>query len=137
MSGTKGKSGVYIRTVPPWNKGLTKETDKRIMEKSKNQTGILLSDKRRDSMRGPRPHTRDENNHNWKNSKEKGPIHGWVEVRKGKPKKCEVCGENNKNKIYDWANIDHKYRRKLSDYIRMCRPCHRKYDYGRRKSINN
>lgn len=55
-------------------------------------------------------------------------IHTWVAKWKGKPSKCEVCGVENK-KQYHWANIDHKYKRVLDDYIRMCVPCHRNYDY--------
>ena len=46
----------------------------------------------------------------------------------GKPKKCEVCGTDDPNKKYEWANKDHKYSRNKEDYIRMCVKCHRKYD---------
>ena len=54
-------------------------------------------------------------------------LHYWVSRWKGRPKKCEQCGTI-KAKRYEWANIDHKYSRVLDDYIRMCTPCHRKYD---------
>ena len=27
-----------------------------------------------------------------------------------------------------WANIDHKYRRNLDDWIGLCAKCHRRYD---------
>lgn len=54
-------------------------------------------------------------------------IHLWVEIWKGKPSKCESCGTESA-KRFEWANIDHKYRRVLDDYIRMCTKCHRKYD---------
>lgn len=53
--------------------------------------------------------------------------HLWVIKWKGKPKKCENCGTEDARK-YEWANIDHSYRRILDDYIRMCTSCHRKYD---------
>ncbi len=54
-------------------------------------------------------------------------VHEWVSRWKGKPKKCENCGTEIAKK-YEWANVDHKYRRVLKDYIRMCTTCHRKYD---------
>ena len=39
-----------------------------------------------------------------------------------------MCGTETAKK-FEWANIDHKYRRVLEDFIRMCTSCHRKYDY--------
>lgn len=54
-------------------------------------------------------------------------LHQWVAYWKGRPKWCESCGTTTARK-YEWANIDHKHRRVLSDYIRMCTSCHRKYD---------
>lgn len=55
-------------------------------------------------------------------------LHQWVAYWKGRPKKCEHCNSINKRK-FEWANIDHKYKRDLNDYIRLCTSCHRKYDY--------
>jgi hypothetical protein len=54
-------------------------------------------------------------------------IHSWVKRWKGKPSHCEMCGKKEK-RAYQWANIDHKYRRVLEDYISLCVPCHRIYD---------
>jgi len=39
MVGTKGHSGIYIRTKPSWSKGLTKETDKRVAKHSETMKG--------------------------------------------------------------------------------------------------
>lgn len=61
-------------------------------------------------------------------------LHRWVAQNKGRPKKCEHCGTT-KKKVYDWANADHKYARNLDDYIRLCRSCHRKYDYEMVKEL--
>ncbi len=82
-----------------------------------------------------------EGNPNWERdmSEEKNPrwygndvgysgIHTWVEKWKGQPSKCEMCGTETAKK-FEWANIDHQYRRVLEDFIRMCTSCHRKYDY--------
>lgn len=55
-------------------------------------------------------------------------VHKWIEKQKGKPRVCEHCGATRKEKRFHWANIDHKYRRNLDDYISLCVPCHKKYD---------
>ena len=74
-----------------------------------------------------------ENNFAWKgNNATKRGKHKWIDLQKGKPMKCEICGTTTA-KRYDWANIDHKYSRNLEDYIRMCRKCHFAYDL----KINN
>ena len=59
-------------------------------------------------------------------------VHLWVEKWKGKPQRCEMCGTK-ENRVYNWANVDHKYRRVLEDYIRMCKPCHTNYDIKNKK----
>ena len=57
-------------------------------------------------------------------------LHDWVQSRLGKPRKCEHC-KTEKAKKFEWANISRKYKRDLSDWIRLCTSCHRLYDYGR------
>jgi hypothetical protein len=54
-----------------------------------------------------------------------------VRKLRGSPHFCEICGEHNKNKWYDWANLTGKYD-DPRDYRRMCRTCHRNYDKQRR-----
>lgn len=56
-------------------------------------------------------------------------LHRWVVRYKGQPDTCEKCGQGGfvGHQIH-WANIDHKYRRVLDDYIRLCAQCHRDYD---------
>jgi hypothetical protein len=69
-----------------------------------------------------------DKNRAWKGEKAKySAIHQWVRKWKGKLNYCELCGNANA-KRYEWANIDHKYRRILEDYIRMCVSCHIEYD---------
>lgn len=56
-------------------------------------------------------------------------IHFWVRKWKKPSNTCEKCGRKDlKERQIDWANIDHKYRRVLDDYIRLCRRCHWEYD---------
>lgn len=58
-------------------------------------------------------------------------LHDWVKRKLGRPCECVYCGEREKQ--LDWANIDHKYKRQLEDYISLCRSCHRKYDFAGHK----
>lgn len=68
-----------------------------------------------------------------KNNKWKGDnvgytgMHHWVSRHLGKPKKCEYCKSTKENK-YEWANKSRDYKRDLSDWLRLCVKCHRKYD---------
>jgi len=57
-------------------------------------------------------------------------LHARVRALRGSPHKCEICGEGDPRKHYDWANMTGDYENP-EDYKRMCRPCHRKHDKGR------
>lgn len=56
-------------------------------------------------------------------------LHSWVKRQLGFPMKCEFCGfiANSRYKIH-WANKSHKYKRDVKDWIRLCVPCHKRYD---------
>ena len=70
-------------------------------------------------------------NWNWKgDSVGYGALHTWIKKRLGKPQKCEHCQSTNK-KMYHWANKSGTYKRNLSDWLRLCVSCHRKYDRTR------
>ena len=58
------------------------------------------------------------------------PIHAWVKKHKGRPEQCINCGKKHSGKqgSIHWANIDHKYKRKLEDFIPLCPKCHDAYD---------
>ena len=94
----------------PWNKG--KKGLQKHSEEWKRKMSIA---------------TRGSKNHFWKgDSAGYSAIHKWVISHKGKPQICEFCGA--KDKKISWANINHKYRRVLKDYIALCCSCHIKYD---------
>lgn len=62
-------------------------------------------------------------------------LHRWVEKHLGKPNVCEKCGTSNLNKKkIHWANKDHKYKRNLKDWLRLCSSCHKIYDLENRLS---
>jgi hypothetical protein len=60
-------------------------------------------------------------------------LHAWVRRWKGQALYCENCGREGKKGNggkwnVQWANIDHKYRRVLDDFIGLCQSCHMAYD---------
>lgn len=59
--------------------------------------------------------------------------HEWAGRQWGKPSRCEHCAAEDR-KSYDWANISGEYRREREDWLRLCRPCHQKFDRRRRPS---
>lgn len=66
-------------------------------------------------------------NDSWKgNNVTYAALHYRVSALKGKPKKCEICGTVDENKMYNWACIGDYYN--TDDYKRMCRSCHSKQD---------
>jgi len=73
-----------------------------------------------------------EDNHNWKgDAASYTAFHSRLERKLGKPTYCEQCKTSDKRKNYDWCNLTGKFEDE-SDYKRMCRSCHRKYDNERR-----
>ena len=61
-------------------------------------------------------------------------LHQWVEKYKGKPQYCNFMPIHLHRK-YQWANISHKYKRDLDDWMSLCISCHSKYDRNYRKNI--
>lgn len=61
-------------------------------------------------------------------------FHMRVVALRGKPAKCDVCGVEDPNKYYAWANLTGKYN-DPNDYKRMCGSCHWEYDHTERKSM--
>ena len=56
-------------------------------------------------------------------------LHTWVNKTLGKPDTCEECGKSGLSKKHiNWANKSHEYKRDLTDWLRLCVPCHRVYD---------
>lgn len=50
-------------------------------------------------------------------------LHYWVEKQLGKPQCCEICGTQEPRR-YEWANLSGEYRKELTDWRRLCMPCH-------------
>jgi len=70
-----------------------------------------------------------EESPNWKGDDVgNSALHDWVNKHLGRPRLCEHCGTT-EAKQFDWANKSQKYKRDLSDWLRLCRSCHSKYDH--------
>ena len=73
----------------------------------------------------------------------KSQVHKWLDVNYGRPKICEYkkCDGKIESRWFDWALKKGKqYERKRSNFFRMCRSCHRKYDMTpqkRQQALNN
>ncbi len=65
----------------------------------------------------------------WKGSMSKyRDLHSWVVKELGQPNSCSRCGKEGTGRKMHWANKSHEYKKELSDWIRLCVPCHKAYD---------
>lgn len=72
-------------------------------------------------------------NSSWKaNEATYAAFHYRVVSERGRPNICMACGTQDAS-IYEWCNLTGRYD-DISDYMRMCRKCHRKYDKNRKNS---
>lgn len=115
---------------PVWNKGIKLPFKERPYQKGKIprsafKIGLVPWNKDKEFTA-----IRDGNNVNWVGDKVGyDGLHDWVKVRLGTPSKCEFCGTTEK-RLYHWANKSRLYKREISDWIRLCVSCHKKYDLG-------
>lgn len=108
-----------------WNKGLTKKDPRVQSYINKSKSTQFTSD----NMKG-------DKNTNWKGDNASYYAkHMWVNNNFGKPKICEQC-KTTEDVMYHWANISGKHIRNRRDWLRLCVPCHRKYDFDRQKNWN-
>lgn len=56
-----------------------------------------------------------------------GSLHDWISNHLGKPQQCQHCNTT-ESRMYHWANKSGNYKRDLEDWIRLCVPCHSRYD---------
>lgn len=76
-----------------------------------------------------------ESHHSWKGDKVGyDGLHKWVESKLGRPSHCLFCGSTGEQR-YEWANISYEYKRDISDWMRLCTTCHRRYDSHHGKNV--
>lgn len=109
------------------NRKLSDETKIKI---SVAHLGKRLSKKHiKNLKKADRSKTTGINNYLWKGEKVGYRcLHLWVQRHLGKAKKCEHCGIVGSGHKIHWANINHKYKRNLRDWIQLYVPCHKAYD---------
>lgn len=132
LKGTKNPKHSTFMTAYRTGKHHSKATIKKLSFAKlgdKNPMKIPANaDKVRRALKGKlTPWNTGNKNYNWKGDKVGyGGVHAWVRKNLGTPNKCENC------KIiegkFEWANKDHNYKRVLTDWIRLCPKCHRRYD---------
>ncbi len=95
----------------PWNKG------KKGLQTASKETREKMS----------KAHS-NEKHHGWKGDKATyGSKHSWIRRKKG-PAKYGQCLKCESKEKLQWANVDHKYKRRLEDWMILCAVCHYKYD---------
>jgi hypothetical protein len=73
-----------------------------------------------------------EESPNWRGDNVgKEALHKWVIKQLGNKRECSEC-KTTTAKCYDWANISQEYKRDITDWKRLCRKCHTKFDYPTR-----
>lgn len=81
------------------------------------------------------PHltVRGKNHFRWKgNMVSYSGLHKWVKSRLGNPRICENCCKKGlRLRQYHWCNISGKYKRELTDWVRLCAKCHKAFDTGK------
>ena len=122
--------GIYIRTEEHKKKMSEVQMGEKNGfwgKKHSEETKLKLSVAKRGV---PSPWLRGEKNHRWTGDAVKyRALHHWVESKMGKPRCCEYCNNSNlKHRQYQWANISREYKRKISDWMRLCVKCHMAYD---------
>ena len=79
--------------------------------------------------------TAGEKNVNWKG---RGASyvskHMWMSYHFGTPMYCEHCNTT-KKRMYHWANVSGEYKREKSDWLRLCVPCHKRYDLDSKHAV--
>lgn len=90
----------------------------------------VTSDEARENMRKSALKRVKEGRHNnYKASLHYRVLHSWVARNLGKPQKCEHCKKDGlTGHNIHWANKSRNYKRVLTDWIRLCVPCHGAYD---------
>lgn len=103
----------FFKGYKPWNKGLSIGFSGMSGKKHRQESRDKISGEKNKLWRG------DKAGHH--------SFHTWVRTRLGTPQKCEHCGTT-EAVFFDWANKSGEYKRDLTDWLRLCRKCHRAYD---------
>ena len=71
-------------------------------------------------------------NHSWRGDDAcYAALHLRVATVRGKPSLCAACERTDSKARYEWASLTGNYA-DIYDYVRLCVPCHRRFDSRRR-----
>lgn len=115
-------TGIYIRTEEQKQK-----ERQRCLDWNKEKKGKSLKMEHKEKVIKSLNHQKGEFNNNWKGDQVGyGGLHDWVRDNLGTPSLCAHCGKTKGS--FEWANVSGEYKRDLSDWIRLCIPCHDIFD---------
>ena len=124
--------GTYIRTEEIKQKLRLANLGKKHSEETKRKLSEIGKKRQQteDTKKKIGDANRREKNGMWKGDKVGYyGLHIWVTGHLGRPLKCEHCKKSGlKGRQIHWANKSGEYKRDLADWIRLCVPCHKKYD---------
>lgn len=111
---------LFKKGQTPWNKGIP------MTKERKHHLSVTLKE------RGIKPTVHftamGKDHPLWKGDKVSySGLHYWLIRRLGSPKVCDRCGTLTAKK-YEWANKSGKYKRDVTDWVRLCTRCHRIFD---------
>ena len=124
----RNEKGQLIKVAPNPNKGKTLPWNDKAIE-GRRKSGMYNNLEHLSEFNFKKGHKP----HNWKGDevcyKGNVALHSWIKRQLGFPNKCEHCGfESDSHHKIHWANKSHEYKRDVLDWIRLCVPCHKKYD---------
>ena len=147
----KGLRGIHLSSMTEFKKGIRHSPKTEFRKGQKPQRPFKKGQRisiKTEFKKGEKPwnknkpHMGDEKHPQWKGDKvQYGALHSWIHRKLGKAKRCQRNGCKyprtnaakkvlRRPKIFQWANISHKYKRELSDWIQLCPSCHARYDKG-------
>ena len=112
--------------IPGWRLNIARYCSKDCQYKSKER--ITRISKKQIGI--PRPTIQEDKHYEWKGELVSySGLHKCVNKHLGRPTTCEHCGQIDLiGRQIHWANKSQEYKRELSDWIRLCGKCHKKYD---------
>lgn len=121
----KNLSGSYN----PLAKSCENPSCRQLFTKNKKDTHVYFSTQRYCSISCSKMgKNTGKDNPNWKGDNvEYSGVHIWMRKIFGKPNYCEHCGTK-KRRMYHWANKSGEHKRDRNDWLRLCVPCHKKFD---------
>lgn len=124
---------------PRWKGGFPKceICQKTLNNRSAKRCVKHMSDEHRRKLRIAKIGITGDQSNGWKgDAVSYGGLHRWIRRTLGTPNRCSQCGRTGfTSHQIGWANKSRQYKRKTSDWIRLCVRCHGAYDRGHRRKL--